>query len=1076
MRLRFGWGGQSLTRSMQSPGHRGILSLAVLAFVMVFHGVIAAVPGASPDGAEVGGAVTNPGESFLLRRWSTQHGLPQNTVTCLEQTPDGYLWLGTRYGLVRYDGVQFTTFLAELGDASSDSVDCRSLASDSEGTLWALTRGGLFAYRHGRFERHSPGLADNKPFGLESIAPGRSGGLWLGGRGRVAWFHGDRIEAGYDSTRGFRSDWIAALWEDRAGRLWLQFDFDGRRTWQRFDPTTGEVRHLSEVVGGGWPRGDQLRPNHWDMVHEDRQGRLWACSQDTLACVDQGVVTRYPAQGLPVDRNVRGLREDLDGDLWIFTEGAAQLHRFDGKRFTQMTRFGPQTLDPDVRAVLADREGNIWIGSGSAGLYRIQRRQLLSKLRATESSMDEVLSVHATPEQGAWLGTPHGLLHVTPEGTQRMHEENGKSGPRVKPAFQDRSGKVWMGIQGAGLSVLDGNIIKATGILAPDNSSGWHVRALFQDHAGTLWVGTSCGLLRITNTETNWLTDPAGLGTNAVQGIVQTPDHALWFGTEGSGVRILESGRWRNLRKADGLLNDRVWPLAVEPDGAVWLGTAVGLNRVRGHEVRSVTVSEGLHDNLAYSLIDDGKGWYWCHCNRGLWRMRKKELNAVADGVEPHVFCVSYDETDGMDSAEGNGDEQPSAARLANGELWFPTTRGVAIVDPARLRDNAVRPLTVIEAVTADGRELVGSKNPMPPRHKQEGPPPLLTIPPGQARVLEVHYTAPSFSDPERLRFRYMLEGHDQGWQDAGSRRVAYYTALAPGHYTFRVAAGNHHGYWTEAPATLELELKPRFQQTTTFRILVIVVVGISLATLHLARVRYVHQINRLRHREALEAERTRIGRDLHDDLGAGLAGIALQTELAQNLAKSGQPADHLLTRVTGSARSLSGLLREVVWALNPACDTLENFVSFITGFAEDFLGQTSVRCRIEVPSSLPQIPLPAETRHGLVLAVKEAITNAVRHGHPTQLDLVIRWAEEELRVEVRDDGCGFDVAAVTRQQPAGGGALGGSGLPNLRRRLAGLGGRCSIVSEPGAGTKVTLTLPMRPSHEPRRAWRGELP
>jgi len=1027
-----------------------------------------------PRESHLGSSRVDSADSFILRQWTTQHGLPQNTVTSLAQTRDGYLWFGTRYGLVRYDGVGFDVLLEELGRGAADAVDCRQLVADSDGLLWILTRAGLFACQGGRFFR--PPLSDEAglPFHIETIASGRSGGLWLAGADGVRRFRGGRLGPVFNSHQGFRREPITAVYEDHEGRLWLQFDEDGERPWQRFDPRTGEVRDLAAFLPSPGPGRSGRRHQAWESVTEDRSGRLWLGLPEELVCIEGERVSRFPAAGHWAGEGVRALHEDREGNLWIVTEGITQLHRFDGRELRPMVRFGGSNLEPDVRSILTDREGTVWVGSGSAGLYRIQQRRLLARLKASNSARDEVFSVSDAGAGGVWLGTPRGLLRAIAGGMEAYHESANPAGPRVKPVFVDRSGQVWLGILGSGLGLLDSGEIRSLGIKAPGGDTNWKVRALFEDREGTLWVGSNHGLLRHSQGQYRWLTAADGCPTNTVLGMLQDPVGRLWIGTEGGGMYIGQGSQGRVLRRADGLLDDRVWPLAVESDGAVWVGTPFGLKRIRGTEIRAVTSREGLHDNLAYSMLADDRGWYWSHCNRGLWRMRREDLNAVADGRSGHVFCISYDESDGMQSSEGNGDEQPSAARLANGELWFPTTRGVVIVDPARLRDNDVPPEAVVEQVFANGQLVFdhGRAAGPPPSAdaspvSAQSPGPTLNIRPGQARVLELRYTAPSFLDAERLRFRYRLRGYDERWQDAAGRRVAFYTALPPGPYVFEVMAGNHHGFWSTSPVALAFRIQPLFHQTWLFRVLFASSVVAALYGLHSVRIRYLRQIQGHEQRQLLEAERRRIGKDLHDDLGADLTAIALQVELIQQTSSATGPTNPILDRIKTSARNLVDQLREVVWAQNPDCDTLDNLGTYLCAFTEDLLARAQVRCRLAIPPRLPNRFVSAEVRHNVLLAVKEALHNAVRHAQPSEvrLELAFDDAVGVLAIRVLDDGLGFTAPDVGSGGAVGGPPHGGTGLRNLRRRLADIGGRCEVTSAPGNGTQVCFLLPLQPPH-----------
>lgn len=1048
------------TRRGRLPLFGAVLSILAM---LVSATWVPRIAGAEHRGAP-GSELSEPdvADQYLVRQWTTQHGLPQNTVTCIEQTPDGYLWMGTRYGLVRSDGLRMALFLQELDDVATDAVDVRQLVADGEGTLWVLTRQGLFAYRDGRFLRRVVTLSGRKDdFRVDCVSRSRRGGLWIAGPAGVAHLWGDQVQMVVQLGRAIEAESVSTLFEDGEGRLWLQLVIGLDRGWIRWDARQGKAERIRDVLGMAWAEPGERLHNRWEFIHTSADGRLWVVSPDELICMRPGGgLLRLPA-GEWRGRSVRGLCEDREGNLWITTEGAASLHRFDGKELLAMQRLGQATLASDLRSMLLDREGNLWLGSGNAGAYRIQPRPLLARRPVMDQSREEVFTIVPRREGGAWLGTLRGLVRLGPSGAVLVDVPVSGKGMRCKPVLEDRLGRVWVGEFGSGVARHDGNRWHRFQLKARSGSGDLKVRCLFEDSAGVVWAGTEAGLLRSAGDELQWVERAGGMPVQPVLAMAETPDGTLWFGTDRGGLANLRNGKWQILTKQDGLLHDRVWPLAVEPNGALWVGTPLGLNRIRDDRIASVTTSEGLADDLVYSLLDDGHGWYWSHGNHGLSRMRVAQLNAVADGRESYLFAVRYDEADGMESTEGNGDEQPSAARLGNGELWFPTTRGAVIVDPARLRDPGNVPLTVVERMVAGGCELLGLGHaPIKSATDLRARPLRLRVRPEQRSLVEFHYTSPSFVDAERMRFKYRMVGLEDGWNDAGSRRVAYYTALPPGDYRFEVMAGNRFGIWGEQAAIVDLRVEPYFRETWTFRALTGAFGFIAISMAWLWQTRHRERIEVLHRQQALDAERSRIARDLHDELGAGLVAVAMKVEFARGLATSGQRAEDLLDQTSRTARDLVAQLRAAVWALTPQCDSLESLVSFLSAWVEDFATDAKWSCRLDVPENLPFHALSAETRHGLVLAVKEAVTNAIRHSRGDAIRLVVRVESGCLVIEIHDNGEGFETRAATPPSPPVG-ARGGSGLSNMQLRMEALRGGVEVRSVPAQGTTIAFRLPL---------------
>ncbi|HOW67002.1 MAG TPA: two-component regulator propeller domain-containing protein [Candidatus Paceibacterota bacterium] len=1012
----------------------------------------------------------------LISYWTSEHGLPQNTVTCLAQSRDGYLWLGTRYGLARFDGLQLKAYVQELGALDLGCLDIQGVVEDSLGVLWLRTAAGLVTYRQGRFTRQP---VDQLPFSgpIMDIGASRAGGVWVARReglfhligSQVTRTYGIKTDLGLDA--GSEGWWLCAVREDRRGLLWIALTDERDVEWRRLDLVTRRVETLTDVVPEASPRA-------WDLL-EDRHGRLWVAQSYALICADQGHVRRFDATQAWGSARVLQMVEDQRGEVWVISEGATQVHRFsDGIPLSYGAADGLSAQD-DFRCLFADREGNVWVGTGSRGVNRIQPRQLLARLEGSRTMMDEVYSVSPGPDGAVWMATSYGLV-MARDGAFRVIPSTIDQPDegwvlKTRPVLAGRGGEIWMGLDGLGLGMLKGSQFEraATPNLRTEGVKR-QVNSLLETRSGDLWAGTSVGLLQRRGSEFRLWTTQDGLADNRVFGLAEGADGSLWIGTENAGIIQFQEGRFSRITPDNGLLHHRAWPLLAEPDGTLWVGTPIGLNRIRGSEVRGVTMQDGLYDSLAYCLIEDRRGDYWTFGNRGIWRVRKADLHAAADGRGGGLSCVSYGENDGMISVEGNGDQQPNAALLPNGELWFPTTRGVVIVDPGKLQDNQVPPGVVIEEVRIDEEIVVrdsgrvGADKAVTGTESDRLHP--LRLGPGRARVVEIRFTATTFIEPEKARFRYRLVGHDVDWRHGGRERLVFYTNLSPGHYAFEVMACNQHGYWSVAPAVFAFSLAPRFYQSTAFRWGCSAAIAGALATWHLWRRRRRRERQRQRHQELLLDERSRIAKDLHDELGASMTGIALQMEVCTNQS-SPEALPKQIRELAGALRASAGRMRELVWTINPGCDTLECLCARLGQYAEQYLRTAGLRCRLDLPMEAPDFEVPAEARHQLLMIVKEALTNIVKHAQATEGLLQLQWDDSCLRLTVADNGCGLpkeghfwmieNARTSEASHPRENNSIRGGGLDNMEQRAKSLGGTLRLMARPGGGTQVILEFPL---------------
>jgi ligand-binding sensor domain-containing protein len=839
--------------------------------------------------------------------WQTEQGLPQGSIFAVCHTHDGYLWLGTEEGLVRFDGIRFTVFDRRNTPQLNQKV-VMALHEDHNGNLWIGTEGGgLIRLRDGQFTSFTTkaGLSNNAVY---SISEDRRGTLWIGteGSGLIRLRNG--TFTAFTTKEGLSNNIVSSICEDREGSLWIGTKGGGLNRYKdgRFTSFTTKDGLSNDAVAS---------------IHEDREGTLWVGTRGGLNRLRGGKFTTLTTKDGLSSNRLSLIDEDRDGNLWIGTDGG--LDRLtDGKLSAFTAKEG--LSNSFVLSFDEDPEGSLWIGTYGGGLNRLRDGKFTSLATREGLSNDVVFSLEEDREGSVWIGTEGGGLNRYKGGKITSYTtRDGLSNDVVYSTCEDREGSLWIGTRGGGLNRYRNG--RFTSFTTRDGLSDDVVLTIYEDRQGVLWIGTDRGLNRFNEGKLTALTTRDGLSNDHVIAIAEDREGSLWIGTLGGGLNRYKDGNFTSFTKKDGLSNNLVYSIHGDREGTLWIGTESGLNRFKGGRFTAFTTRDGLPDDTILQVLEDDGGNLWMSSNKGILRAKKADLDSFAEGKIRKLSCVAYGTVDGMRSAECNGGFQPAGWKAQDGRLWFPTIKGAVVVDPARMPINRVPPPVVLEEVLVDKKALDRTPPGIP-----------IVLPPGKAKF-EFHFTALSFRVPQRVKFKYRLEGFDKDWVDAGTERTAHYTNLSPGKYRFRVIACNDDGVWNEAGASLPFVLKPHFYQTAWFYFLCAFGVVASASGAHRARVRHL----RSRERELVRMvdEKTKDLQSVNEELSKAQERISRLLESSPGASEtvpewSRSVAEEIATAIGAKAIGIWEVDRETITPISdsglipPSQEQLDGLVS----------------------------------------------------------------------------------------------------------------------------------------------------
>ncbi len=1008
-------------------------------------------------------------DAWMFQRWRVEDGLPHNFIRTLHQTQDGYLWIGTASGLSRFDGRRFVLFNEKnTPEFLQTTADIRSLTSDRNGRLLVAAVDGILQLEKGRWRVVVPPSPEGK-CRIREIAVDPWNRIWAATEHGLRRVEGDRL-----STLNIP----AALADVGAHSLTITDDLvvwlgnaAGLMRWPIDSPV---------ATATGWRAGG---------ISASPGAAIWLRTGETLERLDSKGSPAVPKNPTTRDFYPDSVAVGRDGEAAGTLGHRLRLHRTRGGVAQPVVTTEGEFVD-GVVCVTEDAEGSLWCGTRNAGLIRLHRQTFHPLLVEEPFGFEKVYSVCEGIHGSIWSGGPLGAIEWSRQHVRivRFHEAQGPMGGYslvTAPA-----GMTWAGYTGGavvslgpatraqqGASIPLGTIMR----VAPEPA-----RALLRMKNSLFFVGNRLGLHRNAGQwiqeESPWqpetmrsvfvpvwhVTDTRhGLGHNDVRALLEDRAGGLWVGTYGGGVSritdidplVTNKLTVTTYTTTHGLSHNRAWTLHEDRDGAIWVGTQSGLNRFKDGTFFAFTTAHGLFDDLVNQILEDDFDRFWISCNRGIYRVDRSALNAVAGGRAETVSCAVYGEADGMLSAETTGENQPSGCKASDGRLYFATQRGVVMIDPREHRSDDALLSVVIEQVMADGDPIAGEGVPQTsavatapesvrecgetsilPQSQSTSVPNAVVIPPGRAHTLAVRYTAGALAVPERVRFEHRLVGLSDRWQAGNAERLAYYNHLKPGSYRFEIRAANRQGTWSPDVTALALTLRPFFWQTKPFYV-ACAAVAIGLAGgLQAYRLRFQRRLLLLQQQHALDLERARIARDIHDQLGANLSRIALNSS-STNVAQ---------TQVRETLREL----KDLIWSVNPKNDTLSALADFLADAAQQYLESAGIGLDLEWPSTFPAVEVSGIHRQHVTAAFKEALRNIVQHAQATNVRLRLSLSANRLQIEIIDNGRGFDATSLSSH---------GTGLHNLRERLEETGGECQIDSSPGTGTRIWFWVPLIP-------------
>ncbi|HEY1786786.1 MAG TPA: two-component regulator propeller domain-containing protein [Verrucomicrobiae bacterium] len=937
-------------------------------------------------------------QGFVMDSYHTEQGLPAEAVTSILQDRRGYLWIGTTNGLARFDGIHFTTF-DSINNPELPDGRILSLYQGRSGSLWIGTARGLVRYEGGRFSPffEKDGLSSER---ILCASEDLAGNVWAGTEAGLNRLEQARFTS-FFTLEGLPDDRINGM-----TILGKNLIFATGKGLAEF----GGVRFGLYAPFAGIP-SDDIRE-----IKADAAGNLWLIDDTGLWRIrlqgtDQNVVQVYQGAVTVFDIGA-------DGVLWLGSpDGILRELAVNGSDVSpvQIAHF-----PSSISALREDAEHDLWLGTASSGLYRLKHREL-NLTTPIGSGGQDVFSLEILSSNEMWFSTAAGTLACW-NANEMVTNIPWAAGMQVRVVSGDGHSGIWIGTVDDGLFHWDDGKLSHWDEL--DGLSDNDVESIYVGK-DKIWLGTrNGGLNSLHDGHIDRFLTPWGLTGNYAGVITGDGRDRVWIGTTGDGLFCLSNGVFSAFSGTNGLPNNDVRALLVDDEQVLWGGTDDGLVRLQDNHLMAFSKKDGLPDDEICQLQQDNRGNLWVGCNSGVYRLQKWQLADYANGRVQFIDAVPYGESDGLPAMQcipGAQIRNTSASR--DETVWFATSKDVVSLDPAQTRWNTKPPSVVLEQLLIDDVP-VPLTNPV-------------RIPPGAERI-QFQYTALSLVAPDKARFRCRFDGFDRAWVNLENKRTVQYTQVPPGHYRFRVIACNNDGVWNQDGDSLAVIVMPFWWETAWFKLLVL---GIFAAFVF-----GILRQRRIRLRE-MERLRVRIAGDLHDELGSSLWSIALLSQMLKKHGKMGDEERRDAGEIHRIAGQTSNAIRDIVWIINPAFDTVQDLVQRMKDFAGTILRGAEYQLNCEGLSLSRRLTLGF--RENVFLMYKEILTNVAKHAEASSVEICLKELPRIWELSVRDNGRGFDpLTPVT-----------GNGLQNLRRRAEKIGASVHVTSSPGKGTTVMLSI-----------------
>lgn len=991
-------------------------------------------------------------DEYMVRTWDINSGLPANHVDAVARDRDGYLWCTTWTGLSRFNGNEFINFNPNnTPSLREETFSC--VLVDHHNDLWASSKDGLYRVRGTTFEYFGTNCGIPSP-DILSMELDSAGHIWLCTTEGLARFDGTNAIAYHHGEPQTSTQGIQFLNNGKA-IVFLSPPAGKRAYAVSFDPATGEFGALSKVFN--------LNPEelHRTILGPDGEGSIWFRTEHAIyrqKTDGQTELMRKITEDLKNERLL--LLCDSRGDVWMAGKKAGVLERYSHGSIA--------TIDLGTRARIAsfdsmkeEDDGLYWVCTGQ-GLVQLKERAVKTYGRRQGLLHDYIFSVADFGDNRILVGTYRwpAILDLT----RKEMEAFILGSPSTNFSSVNETSRSLIPATANSFWVTDGDFGPTLVSMAGDVhrtslSTHWPYRSdqycFYRDSAQRIWIGCATNLYYFHGQQVECITDGdiPGLVPDQVRVVREMRDHAIWLGRKGGGITVLSAdGRQvlKHYSTKNGLSNNDVWTIEPDDDDNVWVGTGNGLNRISHERCQSVRPPDGpLAEGDINHILRDNYGYLWLTSNQGIFRVDPTEVANYLEGKADSFAITSVTRDDGLMSAETNGEQQPAGFVSSDGRLCIPTISGLAIVDPSRFRSEIKPAPPLIERVVIDGKVYYDNGPGLQGKNSLKQ---TLSVPPGGGQLVEIHFAAPQARTRGQVTYEIRLAGHENDWRSIGSQDTAIYTTLRPGDYALDLRVSDHNLRTSDVVTGFRFHIAAFPYQTTPFWVVMGGLIIAGAFRLHRRRLTVAGRIQKLEQKTALVAERERIARDMHDDLGSRLTHISLLADLTKRI--QSEKKEMKLGELSLAARDAARSVEEIVWAANPGNDTLASLMNYMIQHAENVLGSADIRCRVDAASEWPECYLSPDARHSAFMAFKEALNNLLKHAQASEVCLFLHPEDDQIIIRVTDNGKGFDQTAGRQDEQ--------DGLINMNNRMAKVAGHCRIESKPAAGTTVEFIFPWR--------------